>query len=354
MRKLFRRTLKLLLVLALIAIIWNFRLIAYGIGQLNGQLKIILGSVPVEEVLQNPDTDNAYKKKLKLISEIRRFATDSLGLTDTDNYTTFYDQHQKPLMWVVTGCRPYSLEAKKWHFPVIGEVSYKGFFKEELAKEEAAKIRKEGFVSDIYSPSAWSTLGYFKDPILSGMLKRSPGRLAELIIHESTHATCYIESSVDFNENFATFTGEQGAAIFLKSKYGSDSEELRNYLNFLHDEKLYTTYMNKASKRLDSLYKSMPEHLSTKEKATMKFNFIAGILLEQNRLPFRAPEKYLFDFSRNSLPDNTEFMAFLRYRKNQDQFQKVFETLYQSDFRKFITDISAKAKRNEPLPFPVR
>ena len=218
MKRITKRVIQFIAAILILAALWNFRLIAYGVGQLTGQLKIIRGSVPVEEVLQNPGTDSDYRKKLELIAEIRKFATDSLGLTDTDNYTTFYDQQHKPLMWVVTGCKPYALEAKKWHFPIIGEVSYKGFFEEDLAKAEAEKIRNEGYIADIYSPSAWSTLGYFKDPILSGMLKRSPGRLAELIIHESTHATCYIESSVDFNENFATFTGEPGAAIFLKSK----------------------------------------------------------------------------------------------------------------------------------------
>ena len=289
MKQIFKRIIQFFAVILIIAAIWNFRLLSYGISQLNGQLKIIMGSVPVEEVLENPGTEAYYRIKLELIGEIRKFATDSLGLTATDNYTTFYDQHHKPLMWVLTGCKPYALEAQKWHFPVLGEVSYKGFFNEKAAQAEAAKIRKEGFVTDIYSPSAWSTLGYFKDPILSGMLNRSPGRLAELIIHESTHATCYIESSVDFNENFATFTGEQGAAIYLKSKYGAESEELKKYLNFLHDEKLYTVFMNKASQRLDSLYKSFPAHLSTKEKATLKFNLIAGILLEQNQLPFRTP-----------------------------------------------------------------
>ena len=225
--------LKFLLFIILLTALWNYKLVFYGIQQLNGQLKIICKSVPVTEVINDKNVNPEIKEKLLLVEEIRRFAMDSIGLTNSDNYTTFYDQQGKPLMWVVTGCKPYSLEAKKWNFPFVGEVSYKGFFKEYRAKKEELLVRQQGYETDIYSPSAWSTLGYFTDPILSNILKRGPGRISELIIHELTHATIFQSSSVVYNENLATFVGENGAIKFLIAHFGDTSVYINRYKNRL-------------------------------------------------------------------------------------------------------------------------
>ncbi|HMT28502.1 MAG TPA: aminopeptidase [Bacteroidia bacterium] len=343
--------LKFLLFLVLLIAVWNYKLVLYGVQQLNGQLKIVCKSVPVAEVINDPDVKPETKEKLVLIEEIRRFAMDSLGLTNSDNYTTFYDQKEKPLMWVVTGCKPYSLEAKKWKFPFVGEVSYKGFFKEHRAKKEELLVKQQGYETDIYSPSAWSTLGYFTDPILSNILKRGSGRIAELIIHELTHATIYLESSVDFNENFATFIGELGALKFLEFKYGIESQEVIKYQNFLEDEELYSSYMMVSSKKLDSLYKSFTPSYSVKAKATLKYKLIAEIMLGIDKLNLHSPQRYRHDFKKSPLPNNTDFMAFLRYRKEQEKFKIVFEDIYHSNLKAFIADIVVKSKNEETLPF---
>lgn len=343
--------LKFVCFLVLLLALWNYKLVFYGVGQLNGQLKILCKTVPVAEVIKNPETSQEVREKLLLIEEIRRFAMDSIGLKNSDNYTTYYDQKDKPLMWVVTGCKPYSLEAKKWKFPFVGEVSYKGFFKEHRAKKEEQLVKQQGYETDIYSPSAWSTLGYFTDPVLSNILKRGPGRIADLIIHELTHSTIYLESSVEFNENFATFIGEKGAERFLNSKYGHDSEEAVRFRNYLEDEEIYSDYMMGSARSLDSLYRSFSPTLTTKEKATLKYQKIADIMLGLGKLNFHSPQRYKHDFVKNGLPNNTDFMAFLRYRKKQDNFSKVFEEKYNSDLKAFMTDVVQKSEKGEALPF---
>ncbi|MBL0343428.1 MAG: aminopeptidase [Bacteroidetes bacterium] len=347
----FLNFLKFLLFLTLLVAVWNYKLIFYGVQQLNGQLKIICNSVQVAEVIKDPNVNSEIKEKLLLVEEIRRFAMDSLGLANSDNYTTFYDQHEKPLMWVVTGCKPYSLEAKKWNFPFVGEVTYKGFFKEHRAKKEEHLVKQQGYETDIYSPSAWSTLGYFTDPILSNILKRGPGRISELIIHELTHATIYLESSVDFNENFATFIGEQGAGKFLEFKYGSESPEVIKYRNFLEDEEIFSSYMMVSSKKLDSLYKSFTPSLPLKEKAKLKYKMIAEIMLGIGKLNLHSPQRYRHDFKKSPLPNNTDFMAFLRYRKEQEKFKIVFEKNYHGDLKSFVADIVKKSELKEEIPF---
>ncbi len=336
MKRFFTRIFIALLLFIGVFCIWKFELVVYGIGQLKGQLSIIRNARPIAEVLQDSALSVEYREKLLLAGEIRRFAMDSLGLANSDNYTTFYNQKDKPVLWVVTGCKPFFLEAKEWWFPLIGNVTYKGFFDEWKANVEAAKVRGEGYETDIYNPSAWSTLGYFTDPILSNQLKRGPGRLAELIIHELTHATVYLKSNVDFNENLATFIGERGATEFLESKYGVDSEQAVRYKNFLADDELYNNAMMFGAQRLDSLYRNMDPEKPVTEKALIKFRMIARILLDINRLPFAQPERYKYRFEDNRLPDNTSFMSFLRYRKRQGNFEEELRNKFNGNLKAFI------------------
>ncbi len=351
MKTIFRRAFCLILILLAGFLIYQHKLVWYGIGQLSGQLKIIYNAVPVSEVINHPDTNDSIRSKLLLIADARKFAIDSLGMKDSKNYTTYFDQKNKPLIWVVTGCKPYEMKAKEWWFPVIGNVSYKGFFDEEKARHEEARIRREGYDTDIYSPSAWSTLGYFKDPVLSNMLRRGPGRLAELIIHELTHATIYLKSSVTFNENFATFVGEQGAELFLLNRYGPESDELKRYRNFLHDENLYGNYMMQAAQQLDSVYKTFSSDMSTYEKAKLKYNHIAAVMAGIQHLPLNFPERYTFDFTKQSLPNNTEFMAFLRYRKELAIFNDVLENIYGGSLKNLVTDLVKRTENDVALPF---
>src|SRR5690349_14303260 len=179
---------------------------------------------PVEECLQDPTFPDSLTRKLRLMDEIRAYAIDSLGLNDTDNYKTLYDQKGEEIMWVVTACEPFKLEAKQWKFPVVGSVPYKGFFDRRLAVELKDELDKEGWDVSIRNPGGWSTLGWFTDPILSKMLGRSEGDLANLIIHEMSHATIFVKDSIDFNENLATFIGDRGAERFLIHKHGLHSQ----------------------------------------------------------------------------------------------------------------------------------
>ncbi len=339
MKKFIGKFLKILLIALLIITVFNYDLVLYGARQLKGQLSIIRNSRPVDEVLKDSTISGESKAKLLLTLDIRNFAIDSLGLKNSKNYTTYFDQHDKPVMWVVTACLPYELKAKEWHFPFLGSVSYKGFFSEARAEKEAAIVRTEGYVSDIYSPSAWSTLGFFTDPVFSNVLKRSPGRIAELIIHELTHATIYLESSVDFNENLATFIGEKGAEKYLISKFGRESEEYKKYVGFLADEIIYSEYMLQCSSRLDSLYKSFNKNLTVKEKAFNKFRMIASIMAGIKSLPLAYPERYVFDFTKSRLPDNTEFMAFLRYRKDLGKLENLYKEKFNENLALFIKGI---------------
>lgn len=328
--------------LLIVALFAGFDLISYGLGQLRGQLRIINGARSIETIRQSGEVDVTTWQKLEYIDEVRRFAVDTLGFIDTDNYTTYYDQQEKPVMWVVTGCLPFEFKEKTWWFPIVGNVSYKGFFDEEKALREAAHISMEGYEADIYNPEAWSTLGYFTDPVLSNMLRRGPGKLAELIIHELAHSTVFLPDAVELNENLATMAGELGALMFLQSKFGKSSIEYTRYANRLQDDEIYYQHMLKGYNRLDSLYDSFDHQTAHTYKARNKYRLIAKILLEINDLPLSDKNRYRFDFEKNPLPGNTEFMAYSRYRNDQSNLKKTLSLKYQNDIGRMLRELQEK------------
>lgn len=300
--------------------VFNFQLVKYGIAQLKGQVKILYYAEPIEKKLADATFPDSLKAKLRLIQEIKTFAHDSLGLIVSKNYTKVYDQKGKPVLWVITACRAFSMQAYEWNFPFLGNVSYKGFFEKERGEPESKRLKQLGYDVEYRTVSGWSTLGWFEDPILSNMLRRSEGQLAELIIHELTHTTLYLPGSVDYNENFATYVGENGAIQFLKYKYGTNSTPYTNYIQYQQDEEIYGDYMVKAVHALDSLYQQFPADLHRIQKLKLKYRKIASIMKGIDQLKLFHPERYRFNFKEETLPNNTFFMSFYRYRKQQNEF----------------------------------
>ena len=146
---------------------WNCNSIWYGIQQGKGQLKIVYGAEPVSQFLEDSTYSDSLKEKLRLIKEIKTFAIDSLGINPSENYEKLFDQEGKPVMWVVTACEKIKLEPYYWKFPFLGKFSYKGYFDQKKAIKEEQKLKDQGYDTDIGIVNAWSTLGWFKDPIMS-------------------------------------------------------------------------------------------------------------------------------------------------------------------------------------------
>lgn len=332
-----KKKLVLALVLFLVALgIFYRNLIGYGWMQGKGQLTILWEARPVEEFLASPEFPDSLKARLRLVQEIRRFAIDSLGISESDNYTTLYNQKGETLMWNVTAAEPFAMVPFRWEFPLLGSFPYKGFFDLESARLERARLDSAGYDTNIGAVAGWSTLGWFKDPILSRMLERSEGDLAELIIHELTHGTLYVKDSAEFNENLASFVGRMGAIRFLSYRFGPDSKELTTYVNLEDDyEKIYQHYLNGARK-LDSLYQSMSESTPPDLKKQRKESLILNIMqnLDTIRFKERPPLQWKAD---NRLPNNTFFMSYLRYRGKLDFFEQELEEKFGGDLREYVT-----------------
>lgn len=328
------------LLIIFLAAIARWELVKYGVQQGTGQMSIILSARPVEEFLQSPGFPDSLKQKLVLINRVRQFAIDSLGLKDTKNYKTLYDQKGEEVMWVVMASEPFRLKAKEWTFPVIGSVPYKGFFNRARAVKLKEELEQEGWDVNIRNPGGWSTLGWFTDPILSKMLERSEGDLANLIIHEMSHATIFVKDSIDFNENLATFIGDRGAEQFLLSDYGRESDEYITYMHEDRDYMLFADHMLRGAEKLDSLYTTFREGDPIERKIRLKREMIEDIVQSLDTLSLsRTSPRPSLRFEEN-LPNNAYFMNFIRYQAKQDFFFEEWRSRFGGDLKTYIQYLS--------------
>jgi predicted aminopeptidase len=337
-------TLAAFVVLALLVAVYH-ELVLYGLRQGIGQAKILWYAKPVEAFIEDKDFPDSLKSKLHLIAEVRKFAIDSLGLNDTDVYKKMYDQKGKPVMWVVQACEPFKLQSVKWIFPLIGAVPYKGFFEEARAVKLRDELEAKGFDVMVRNPGGWSTLGWFDDPILSNMLKRSEGDLASLIIHEMVHTTVFIKDSIDFNENLANFIGDWGAGEFLKHKFGTDSREFNEYFYEDDDYTLFAQHMLRGTMVLDSLYKQFTSNHTDEYKRTMKKETIRKIVLTLDTLPLRLVDKPSQRFSKH-LPNNAYFMSFVHYEAKQNFFKEECDSKFNGYLKQYLVYLKGKYRVN--------
>lgn len=325
-----------LLVVILVAAIWQRNLIAYGIMQGQGQFEVLWNARSVDEMLQDPAVPDSLKQRLLLIGEVREWGVANLGLQETKNYTTVYDQKGQEILWIVTACKPYSLENKEWSFPFVGTVSYKGFFDEEKLLAEQEALKAEGWDTYVRSVGAWSTLGWFRDPILSNMLFRLEGDLINTILHELTHATVFVKDSLQFNENLATFIGHEGAIRYIKDAGGPDAASLKRYMERYQDRQLFSDHVLRGLGQLDSLYKSFPPAATELQKEQLKQQLIEQIVGKTSELPLHRAEEWEAYF-RAQEPNNAYFMSYERYRGSQEELDLQLHERFGGDLKKFVT-----------------
>ncbi len=341
-RKIIKRVAVVGVVVILTAAVVHWELLKYGIEQGRGQLKIVWNAQPVEEYLASPSFPDSLKQKLRLINRVRRYAIDSLGLKDTKNYKTLYDQKGEEIMWVVMASEPFRLKAKEWRFPVVGSVPYKGFFDKAKAIALKGELENEGWDVAVRNPGGWSTLGWFTDPILSKMLSKGEGDLASLIIHEMSHATIFVKDSIDFNENLASFIGDRGAEEFLLSYYGPDSDEYLTYINEDSDYTKFSGHMLRGAESLDSLYSTFDERESVSVKSRRKEQLIQDIVQSLDTLSLRANTTKPSARFQEKLPNNAYFMNFIRYQSQQGDLLNEWQQRFGGDLKAYIGYMSEK------------
>jgi predicted aminopeptidase len=309
----------------------------YTLKQGSTMLGYLSRAVPLESLIEtgynNDGTEIAEIEKNRLfverVQDIRRFAIEELGLKMSKNYTRYVQIDRDYLAAVVSAAAADAFTRHEWKFPVVGTMPYKGFFNVEDARKERAKLEKKGLDVWIRGVDAFSTLGWFKDPLYSYMRDYPPDRLADLIIHESLHATVFIKNQAQFNEQLAEFVGSEGARLYMESRFGAESEEYLAMVSTEENNQYFVAFIQELIIELQSLYGS---DSSREEK-----------LLEKGRIINAAQER--FDAEYESRFTNPHYRGFSSLPVN-NAYLELYRLYYAEDA--YIADLYKKSGKDLP------
>ena len=307
--------------------------IVYGALQAKGQILILFKARPIATYLDDADYPDSLKLRIQQIQQIKAHS-EKIGLKPTNNYTSLYDQKNKVSLWNLSACQPYKFENKTWYFPFLGSFGYKDFFDLSQAQIERKYLEKEGFDTRIRSVNAWSTLGWFKDPILSNLLNKTEAQIAETLFHELTHNTLFFKNRLQFNENLASFFGKKTSIDYLNFFYGPNAEQMTDYLSDLEDSEKFRQHILRGKQILDVLYQSFAATDDLNFKAAKKNKTIRNIVNHLDTIQFSNINYY--SIFNESLPNNTYFMSYTRYYAEEQELDSIFN-YYEKDLKKFIT-----------------
>jgi predicted aminopeptidase len=189
----------------------------YLLQSAEGQLALMSKREPITQVIDNSSTPPKLRAQLESVRAIRDFASHELGLPDNGSYRKYADIGRAYVVWNVVAAPEFSVDPKRWCFPIVGCVAYRGYFVEARARRFAAGLRAQGFDVVVGGVAAYSTLGHFDDPILSTMVNWDDVELAAIIFHELTHQLLYVRNDASFNEALATTVEEEGVRRWLSS-----------------------------------------------------------------------------------------------------------------------------------------
>lgn len=198
--------------------------ISYYSQSIVGHTRLMMARQPIARVMA--DAGPELSRQLELAQELKKFAVTELALPDNDSYLTYVPLKRKYPVWTVVAAPEFSLQAKSWCYPVIGCASYRGFFARQDADRYAASLNKQGLETSVAGAVAYSTLGWFADPLLPSMMRNGDIVLVETLLHELAHQQLYVKGDSAFNEAFATVVGEQGTLRWLQHR---QSEKIAQY-----------------------------------------------------------------------------------------------------------------------------
>lgn len=289
-----------------------------------GQLELWGKARPIDEHLASRDTDARTRVLLEEVGHIRRFAARQ-GLAPGGSYRKYVPLDRPAVVWFLAASKPLSLEPMLWHFPVVGSFPYTGWFDPREARKIAARLRRQGWETFIRPVRAYSTGGWFRDPVVSTMFSPRDDALRELanvLLHELTHANLLVNDQSTFNESLASFVGDTMAEQYLAERFGPASAELAAFRLELAEDRRRGARMAAAYDELDALYRSARPDA---EKLARKREILAALDAELE-LPYR--------------PNNASLLGFKTYNAGLPEFAALYQACAQ-DWARFFAAIRA-------------
>ena len=256
---------KITLLLIMIAALSSCSTVNYYYQAVSGHMDLVSKERLIDEVISDSETTEQLKQKLQLAKRAREFGSNELGLPDNESYTTYADLERPYVVWNVIATPAYSIKAKQWCFMIVGCISYRGYFGKDDAIELADELKAEGLDVQVSGATAYSTLGYFDDPLLKTMMNHSDASLVGIIFHELAHQVIYIDGDTAFNEAFASTVEQEGLRRWFEGQ--SDPQKYEQYISRKKTKHEFYQLLKKTRVALQSAFEQAE---TDSEKSSVK------------------------------------------------------------------------------------
>ena len=219
-----------------------------------GQIQLLNGAIPIPEALNSEPFTPDQRNKLLLVAQIKAFGEEELGLKKTSNYETVYPHLNRNPIYIVSASKKDRFLLQTWWFPIVGHLPYLGFFELKEAKKERERLKQEGLDVYVGRAGAYSTLGWFQDPVTMNLIDGSTPQLVNTLLHEMTHATLYVNGQGAFNEGLAVLVGKVGSFQFFEKTFGPAHPFAVKARNALADERLFSRFLNAFMTEMKNVY----------------------------------------------------------------------------------------------------
>ncbi len=323
----------LLAVASLMAGCSNF---GYYLQSVEGQLSLLQKRQPIAQVLADPATPPALKSGLERALSIRDFASRELQLPDNDSYRSFADLQRTFVVWNVFAAAEFSIKPEQWCFLVVGCVGYRGYFTQAGADNFARELRDQGLDVYVGGVPAYSTLGWFNDPVLNTFVRYPDHEFARLIFHELAHQLLYVKGDTEFNESFAVAVETEGVTRWI-ARYGDDKMRA-DFARSQQRRVQFAALVLKHRRELGALYRTQLDPAAMRER---KAGIFAALTQDYRQLKadwggFAGYDRFLDE------PNNAKLASISIYNALVPQFQQMIAR-HNGDLAAFYTDVKRLA-----------
>jgi predicted aminopeptidase len=304
--------------LFLLAVLCGCQTLEYYNQAISGQHRILQSRQPISEITADPNSPEILRQQLTYLMAVRTFAAKNLHLPVANNYLTYVDLKRPYVAWNVVATPEFSMVPKTWCYPFVGCTAYRGYFAETDAHQYAESLQRQGYDVYVGGVTAYSTLGWFDDPVLSTFIHRSRASSAALLFHELAHQVLYAPDDTTFNESFATFVEQEGLRRWQKAS-GNSASYSDYFRNFQRREK-FVKLVSEHRQKLETLYQT---DLVPAEKRIRKASIFADLRNEFKHLKSKHSALAAYDDWINGPLNNAKISGVVAYHDLVPAFSQI-------------------------------